>query len=182
MPVSHTEFRALFNEVCTWERWGPRGALETITPERVAAACALVRTGITVPLGLPLATEARLDHPEPAVHRMTLLHDVDIGSGSVRFAKDFVGVDYHKDGHSHVEAFSHVAFDGRIYGGHPAHSVTERGAEAGSIALLRDVLGGRGVLLDVPRTRGVRWLEPGEHVTTSDLESAERAQGVTVGA
>ena len=26
------------------------------------------------------------------------------------------------------------------------------------------------------------WLEPGEHVTTADLEAAERAQGVTVGA
>jgi kynurenine formamidase len=133
-----------------------------------------------VSLALPLATEAGLDHPEPAEHRMTLLHDVDIGSGTVRFAKDFVGVNFHSDGHSHVDAFSHVAFDGRIYGGHPAGSVTSRGAGEGSIALLRDGLVGRGVLLDVPRTRRVPWLEPGEHVTAADLAAAERAQGVTV--
>ena len=31
---------------------------------------------------------------------MTLLHDADIGGGSVGFAKDFIGVDYHNDGHS----------------------------------------------------------------------------------
>jgi kynurenine formamidase len=174
------DFRTLFDEVCTWGRRGPRGALETITPDRVAAACALVRTGRTVSLGLPLATEVGLDHPQPAVHRMTQLHDVDIGSGTVRFAKDFVGMDYHSDGHSHIDAFSHVAFDGRIYGGHPDHSVTAHGAEAGSIALLSDGLVGRGVLLDVPRARGVPWLEPGEHVTTADLEAAERTQGVSV--
>ena len=29
---------------------------------------------------------------------MTMLPDADIGSGSVRFAKDYVGVDYHNDG------------------------------------------------------------------------------------
>ena len=37
------------------------------------------------------------------------------------------------------------------------------------------------MLLDVPRLRGVPWLEPGEHVFTEDLEGAEREQGVTVG-
>ena len=45
---------------------------------------------------------------------MTMLPDVDIGSGSVRFAKDYVGVDYHNDGHSHIDAFSHVAYDGLL--------------------------------------------------------------------
>ena len=36
-------------------------------------------------------------------------------------------------------------------------------------------------LLDVPRIRGVAWLEPGEHVFREDLEAAERDQGVRVG-
>jgi kynurenine formamidase len=179
--VGAEEFRALFDEVCTWRRWGERGALETITADRIAAACALVRTGRAVSLGLPLATEPRADNPQPAVHRMTLLHSVDIGSGTVRFAKDYVGVDFHNDGHSHVDAFSHVAFDGQIYGGQPAGSVTARGAGTGSIAVLRDGLVGRGVLLDVPRTRGLPWLEPGDHILMADLEAAERAQDVRVG-
>jgi kynurenine formamidase len=36
------------------------------------------------------------------------------------------------------------------------------------------------VLLDVPRARGVPWLEPGEHIFRPDLEAAEDSQGVTV--
>ena len=50
---------------------------------------------------------------------MTMLTDEDIGSGSLRFAKDYVGVDYHNDGH-HIDAFCHVAFEGLLYGGKPA--------------------------------------------------------------
>jgi hypothetical protein len=33
-----------------------------------------------------------------------------------------------------------------------------------------------GGLLDIPRLRGVRWLEPGEHIFGDELEAAERAQ------
>ena len=40
---------------------------------------------------------------------------------------------------------------------------------------------GRGVLLDIPRLRGVKWLEPGESVTREELESAEKAEGVRLG-
>ena len=122
-----------------------------------------------------------IDNPEPADHHMTMLTDEDIGSGSVRFAKDYVGADYHNEGHSHIDAFSHVAYDGRFYDGSRSRSVTARGAESGSIDILRDGLVGRGVLLDVPRLRGVPWLEPGEHVSIEDLEAAEREQGVRVG-
>jgi kynurenine formamidase len=37
------------------------------------------------------------------------------------------------------------------------------------------------VLLDVPRLRGVRWLEPGDHVTGAELAAAEQAAGLEVG-
>ncbi len=40
---------------------------------------------------------------------------------------------------------------------------------------------GRGVLLDIPRLRGVRWLEPGEAVTAGELTPAEEAAGVRLG-
>ncbi len=140
-----------------------------------------MRSGVTVTLSQPLRTDARIDMPEPADHHMTMLTDVDIGSGSVRFAKDYIGVDYHNDGHSHIDAFSHVAFDGRLFGGEADGSVTADGAQAGAIEVLKDGLIGRGVLLDIPRARGVPWLEPGEHVFTEDLEAAERGQAVTVG-
>jgi len=37
---------------------------------------------------------------------------------------------------------------------------------------------GRGVLIDIPRFRGVRWLEPGESVTKEEIEALEEAQGL----
>ena len=43
---------------------------------------------------------------------MTTLADQDTGKGSLRFAKDYVGVDYHNDSHTHIDALCHVSFDG----------------------------------------------------------------------
>jgi kynurenine formamidase len=183
VDIGAREFHQLFREVANWGRWSQRaevGALNYLTADRIAAAARLVRLGVTVSLGRPLNTQGGVDNPEPAHHEMTMLTDVDIGSGSVRFAKDYVGVDFHNEGHSHIDALCHVAYDGLLYGGTPDAVVTSRGAAAGAIDLLHDGLVGRGVLLDVPRARSVRWLEPGEHVFADDLEAAEREQGVTV--
>ena len=179
VDVTENKFRELFDAVSNWGRWddhGERGALNHLTPSAAASAARDVRTGITVTLSQPLETEARIDVPEPADHHMTMLTDVDIGSGSVRFAKDYIGVDYHNDGHSHIDAFSHVAFEGSLFDGQPDASVTAEGARAETIEILKDGLVGRGVLLDVPRVRGVPWIEPGEHVFRDDLEAAEREQ------
>jgi kynurenine formamidase len=174
----------LFEEVRTWDAWPDqpeRGALNHIDAGRVVAAAGLVRGGTTVTLSLPLSTRARPDAPQPADHRMTMMPDEDIGSGTVRFAKDYIGADYHNEGHTHIDAFSHVSYEGSIYGGAPDTSVTELGAGSGAIDLLENGLIGRGVLLDIARLRGVPWLEPGAHVHPEDLEAAEREQGVTVG-
>ena len=179
------EFQALFDAVSNWGRWddgGQRGALNLLTPGRVADAARLVRSGLTVTLSRALTTEARIDVPKPADHHMTMLTDEDIGSGSVRFAKDYVGLDYHNDGHTHIDAFCHVAFQGSLFDGVPEAAVTADGAYAGAIDILKGGLIGRGVLLDVPRARGVAWIEPGEHVFREDLEAAERQQGVRVAA
>ena len=166
--LSASEFRGLFGEVSNWGRWGePRtSAVRSTTspPTRVAAAAAGADRGDRD--AQPAARHrGGLDNPEPADHHMTMLADADIGSGPLRFAKDFIGVDYHNDGHSHIDALCHVAYDGALYNGHPAGDRSPReGAGAGAIDVLKDGLVGRGVLLDVPRARGVAWLEPGEHV------------------
>jgi kynurenine formamidase len=182
IDVSADQFRAIFDEVSTWGRWGDedqRGALHHLTPARVAAAARLVRDGHSVTLSLPLATDAAADNPEPADVHVTMLTDTDIGSGSLRFTKDYVGVDYHNDGHTHIDALCHVAYQGAIYNGQPQGTVTEDGAAVDAIDVLADGLVGRGVLR-IARLRGVPWLEPGEHVFRSDLEAAEAEQGVAV--
>jgi kynurenine formamidase len=184
VEMSAAEFRALFERVSNWGRWGAddeRGALNLLTEDRVAAAAGLVRTGETVTISRALNTEREPDNPEPADHHMTMLADRDIGSGTLRFAKDYVGVDYHNDSHSHIDALCHVAWQGSLYNGRPSDSVSGEGASVETIEVLKDGLVGRGVLLDVPRARGVEWLEPGEHVFADDLEEAERIQGVRVG-
>jgi kynurenine formamidase len=181
--VTAAEFEALFDSVRSWGRWGAddqRGALNRLTANRVAAAASLVRSGVIVSLSLPLNTTTGLANPNPAEFRMTQEHDDDVGLGPMGFAKDYVGVDYHNDGHTHLDALCHVAYRDRLYNGLPAGSVTAAGASAEAIDLAKDGLVGRGVLLDVPRQRGVPWLEPGEHIFAQDLEAAERGQGVRI--
>ncbi len=177
------EFRALFDAVCNWGRWGEgdeRGALNLLSPDRVLAAVRLVSSGETVTLSLPLNTSPGLDNPAPAEHRMTTLGHAEVGSGEMGFSKDYVGADYHNESHSHIDALCHVDFDGALYNGRPSSSVTRAGASADAIAALENGLVGRGVLLDIPKLRGVRWLEPGDHVFPEDLERCERSLGLTV--
>jgi kynurenine formamidase len=183
VDVTAAEFATLFESVQSWGRWGTRderGALNRLTADRVAGAARLVRSGIAVSLSLPLNTSRGPGCPTPADFHMTQSHDADVGLGSMGFAKDYVGVDYHSDGHTHIDALCHVAYEGRLYNGVAAGSVTAEGAAADAIDLVKDGLVGRGVLLDVPRLRGVPWLEPGEHVFREDLEAAAREQGVAL--
>jgi kynurenine formamidase len=182
--LTAAEFRELFESVSTWGRWGDddqRGSLNYLTPERVRAAAALIRSGETISLSLPLNTRVGVDNPAPVDHHMTMLGDEPAASGPLRFAKDYIGADYHNPSHSHIDAFCHVSLDGRLYNGRPSSSVTPHGATEDAIDVLKDGLIGRGVLLDMPRLRDGPWLEPGEHVFTEDLERAERQDAVTVG-
>ncbi len=182
--VSAQEFAALFEELRNWGRWGPddqRGTLHLLTPERLVAATRLVREGRTVTLSLPLNTDLAINNPVPADHHMTLVGEASPASAPLHFNKDFVGLDYHNDGHTHIDALSHVAYEGSLYNNRPEDAVTEDGATIYSIEVLRNGLIGRGVLLDVPRRRGVPWLEPGEHIFAEDLEAAASEQDVAVG-
>jgi kynurenine formamidase len=88
----------------------------------------------------------------------------------------------HGDADTHLDALCHVVYDGTLHGGVPADTLTPAGATALTVEIARDGIVGRGVLLDIPRLRGVPWLEPGDHVTADDLAAAEEAQQVRVGA
>lgn len=176
------EFRELFQAVSNWGRWGEndeRGALNELTEEHVAAAAGLVRSGETVSLSMPVNTHAGIENPVPADHYMTMVADDESRSG-LSFAKDYVGLDYHNDSHTHIDAFCHVAFDGSFYNGVPAASLSSAGATRDTIEFACNGIVGRGVLLDVPRSRGMQWLEPGDHIFREDLERAEADEGASV--
>jgi kynurenine formamidase len=87
----------------------------------------------------------------------------------------------HGNADSHLDALCHVIYRGELYNSVPASAVGPHGAITLSADVVRDGIVGRGVLLDIPRLRGVSWLEPGDEVTTEDLAAAELAQGVRVG-
>lgn len=182
--VSAKEFDQLFLSVCNWGRWGPdddRGTLNYLTPEHVRAAAALVRSGRTVSLSLPINTVAGPDNPHPSIHYMVRAHDIHQERGEPQFAGDFLGSELHGDCRTHIDALCHVAYKGKLYNGKSPDTVTSRGATIMDITAYAHGIVGRGVLLDIPRLRGVKWLEPGEAVTCEELEAAERAEGVSLG-
>ena len=179
-----TEFDQLFESVKNWGRWGPDdqlGTLNFITPEKVREAAGLVRSGRRVSMGLPINKVAGPDNPNPAIHFVSLGHDIDVSAGE-SFGLDFFGMVCHGDGHTHIDALCHIAYRGQTYNGHSALVVLpSTGATSLDIANYRSGIVGRGVLVDVPRHRGVHWLEPGEAVTADELEAAVTAQGLRLG-
>jgi kynurenine formamidase len=176
-------FSDLYQRLRRATPWGPedrRGGLNYITPAQVLAAAGEVRLGRTVTLEAPIQTRAAPDNPQPAVHEMIATGDQADPAG-LSFAEDRLSMNVHGNADSHIDALSHVMYQARLYNGVPASTVTANGAAELSIEVASDGIVGRGVLLDIPRLRGVRWLEPGDHVTADDLTRAEEAQQVRVG-
>ncbi|MGW4080580.1 cyclase family protein [Streptomyces asiaticus] len=179
--VSRREFDALFEAVRTWGRWDPadRGAWNRVTPGHVQRATARVRSGTVVPLGLPWNTRSAPDNRGPALHHMTDLGDVEAPEPSVY--KDFIAVDYHGKGVTHLDALCHVAYRGQLYGGRTAReAVDASGAHHGAVTALGPLVT-KGVLLDLPAVRGCPWLEPGQAVHAEDIAAAEEALDVRIG-
>jgi kynurenine formamidase len=180
--MTEAEFRSLYERLRGQVPWGPddrRGALNHLGHAQTQAAAAEVRLGRAVSLAAPVEHRVSADNPDPALHRMVQAPGVD--SDGLEFAADRIAMNIHGNADSHLDALCHVAFDGALYNGVPASAVTAAGAVELSIAVAADGIAGRGVLLDVPRLRGVPWLEPGDHVTPDDIAAAERNQGVRIG-
>jgi kynurenine formamidase len=179
--ISAQQFDQLFRSVCNWGRWGPndeRGTLNYITPDDIRQAASLVRAGRSVSMAVPINKVAGPDNPRPAAHYMVQSYDIHSDLGEPQFCTDFLASEFHGDCHTHIDALCHIAYKGQLYNGKPANSVTSRGPSLQDITAYAHGIVGRGVLLDIPRLRNVKWLEPGEAVTCEELEAAEKAQGV----
>ena len=176
-------FRVLYQQLQGQARWGPddrHGALNHITPARLAAAAGEVQAGRTVTMAAPMATGAP-DNPEPGARHMKSLPHEPSDVAGLSFAADQLVMNIHGDVDSHIDALCHVCYEGMLYNGIAAEAVTSKGASELCIDEAQDGIVGRGVLLDIPRLRGVRWLEPGDQVTAAELATAEAAQQVRVG-
>jgi kynurenine formamidase len=181
--MSTASFRALHDRLRRQVPWGTgdrRGALNHISPERLAAAAGEARLGRSFTLAAPLASSAP-DNPEPGMRHMKRLPGEPPDVPGVSFAADQLVMNVHGDVDSHIDALCHVSYDGTLYNGVRPGTVTSQGASELSIEDVRNGIVGRGVLLDIPRLRGIRWLEPGECVSAAELAAAEAAQQVQVG-
>ena len=179
------EMLGYFSSLSNAGRWGAddqRGTLNLITPEKVRQAAALVREGISVSCARPITYDLGMNVS------LSMHHMINTGESQVLGAKhvsasasDFFGIAPHGYTITHMDALGHMFWEGYFYNRRPAHLVTVRGATEGSIEVPaeRGVVS-RGVLLDVARVKGVKWLENGTPVLPADLEAAEQAQGVRV--
>jgi kynurenine formamidase len=103
------------------------------------------------------------------------------GPRGVGFA-EYLGFVFHGFRITHLDALSHESWDGRLYNGVPASAVTTyAGATQHDVVNAREGVFTRAVLLDIPRFRGVPWLEPGEVITRADIEAYLAATGTEIG-
>jgi hypothetical protein len=159
-----------FEEVKNWGRFGPEdqlGALNYLTPERRAAAARLVRDGTLVSCAPDLAVEPAADNPTPAQHLMVMAGDAreSAAMGGLEMALDFLGVACHGSAVSHIDALGHVFVRGQMYNGADAGEVKSTGAMRNAIGpVAAHGIAGRGVLLDIPRLRGVPGLELSDRI------------------
>lgn len=186
-PAAPTKARldAIFEQVKNWGRWGKddqAGALNLITQDVRRRAVASVRHGRSVSCAYELAVQPAIDNPHPALHMMIAGGDdclfPEIG---LETTSDFVGIAFHGMATTHLDALCHVHVDGKMYNGFPGTDVKSTGAKRNSVMCARDGIVSRGVLLDIPRTLGVPWLDPGYAITPEQLEAAEKKQNVKVG-
>ena len=78
---------------------------------------------------------------------------------------------------THIDALHHVAFDGKMWNGFPLDQSPKNG-----IHNLKNGIFTRGILMDIPRLKGVSYLEPDTPIYPEDLEDWEKMAGVKVGA
>jgi hypothetical protein len=180
VPLVTTEqYERWQTELSNWGRWGPEdelGAANLITSAKRAEAARLVREGFTVSLSSNAQKYESLDNPCPIDWSMVRASRT---GASDRLAYPCI----HGPGTTHLDAFAHVFFDGKMWNGYDVDDVVtlEAGATRNSIMNVKDGLVTRGVLYDIPRLKDVPYLEPGARITVDDLEAWEARTGVKVG-
>ena len=183
------EILSYFQKLSNWGRWGDEdqlGTLNFLTPEKVQQSVSLVADGTTVSCARPVVFDPTPDATAPAVHYM-----VESGEGwetgqkvtsrLSQAATDYIGMVFHGYTVTHIDSLAHFFWKGKMYNGRPSHLVsTNLGATVESIEVAAEGIVTRGVLVDVPRIRGVNWLERGEGVLPSDIEAAENQMGFQI--
>ena len=176
--TTREELERWMKELSNWGRWGrddERGAANLITAAKRTQALALARTGETVSLAHDTIMEKAVDAATPFGQRTTVMAERGI-------AVEQQQVSFHGSTFTHIDALCHIAYQGRLYNGVSfAEAVSESGGCAKlAITTFKDGIVTRGILLDIPRLKGVPYLEPGTKVHIEDVEAWEKKAGIRV--
>lgn len=175
--IGKADVDKLMTELSNWGRWGANdqmGTVNLITPARRQAAAKLVTEGASVSLSRNADSEKSVDNGNPFGHRM------QIGVGG-EFNMDEYTTSYHGFSMTHFDSLSHVFYNGKMYNGNPESSITDKGAGKLAVTAFRDGFLTRGVLIDIPRLKGLPYLEPSTAIYPEDLDAWEKKTGVHVG-
>jgi kynurenine formamidase len=178
-PKTTADVDALVTELSNWGRWGKDdqlGTLNLITPAKRKEAVALVREGTSVSLARSVEKQSAVDNPEPFVQTML----PNANGGVSQWSLDRYSVAYHGYAHTHLDALCHLFYRGKMYNGFSQDEVGPNGAAKLSIHNVKSGIVTRGILFDIPRLRGVRFLEPGTPIYPEDLDAWEKHAGVKV--
>jgi kynurenine formamidase len=97
-------------------------------------------------------------------------------------SSDRIAVSYHGIAHTHLDSLAHINENGVFYNGYTpnADAVVKEGHQKNSIHNVKNGIITRGILIDIPRLKGVPYLEPGTPIYIEDLEAWEKQAGVRV--
>lgn len=177
--VTRAEYERWQTDLSNWGRWGKEdelGTLNLITAAKRKAALTLVKEGTTVSLAADAQTQKAVDVPCPVEWAMV--------TAAEDGATDRIGYPcIHGAGTTHIDAFAHRFFGGKMWNGYPVAGLVTRegGAARNSVLTMKGGIVTRAVLYDIPRLKGVPYLEPGVRIFPEDLEAWERKTGVRVG-
>jgi Putative cyclase len=176
---SEAEVQSWIRERNNWGRWGrddQRGTINLITPAKRVEAARLCRTGRSVSLSRPFPKEPGINNAFPAQHFMRTMPR---GRGGA--ALDYYGIFYHGVASTHIDALCHTWDEHAMWNGRdPKREITFDGATFGSVEHWREGIMTRGVLLDVPRHRGVPSVTHDRPVHGWELEEILAARGLSL--
>ena len=179
-PVSKATLDGWMKELSNWGRWGvgdQLGAVNLITPAVRKRAATLVKEGVSVSLSRDTDSERAVDKSRPFERKM-------ISSGidpQPMFAMDTYTMSFHGASLTHFDALSHMVYEGKTYNGYAQESINGTGAHELAVDAYKTGFFSRGILMDIPRLKGVKYLELSTPVYPSDLEAWEKQAGIKVG-
>ena len=167
------------------------GSLNELTPERVAAAVRLVRTGERLSLG------RIIDENIPVFPGRYWRQTVDLSPHVTNLRRpDAHGKGWGKEEinwitelqvgtfqvGTQLDSIGHIQIGDRFYNGWQVKDVVESwGLNRFGTETIPPIVA-RGVLVDVAKAKGVERLEPGYAITIADVEAALGREKVTIGA